>query len=68
LFILQKGGDRIGVTERGVEDKGINASWVMELNQEGNCCPIIVEDLAQPQHMLVEVHITSTYFWYRIIM
>ena len=52
---MQKGDANIGALQHGVEGKEINASWVIELHQKGNCCPIIVEDLTQPQQMLVEV-------------
>ena len=52
---MQKGEGSIGALQHGVEGKEINASWVIELHQKGNCCPIIVEDLSRPQQMLVEV-------------
>lgn len=30
-------------------------SWAVELGSEQNFCPIVVKDLDQPRHMLIEV-------------
>lgn len=30
-------------------------SWAVEIGSEKNFCPIVVKDLDQPRHMLIEV-------------
>lgn len=41
------------------EEKGgkNGASWAFELGGDLKVCPIIVEDLQYPGHMIIEVHI-----------
>ena len=36
-------------------------SWAFELGSEQQICPIVIEDLERPGHMLIEVYFVDIY-------
>jgi hypothetical protein len=57
FFFLGHGANKEILTckQGGAKGMGGGASWAVELGEDGNTCPIIVENLSQPGHLLVEV-------------